>query len=281
MKPCISQATTMNAAFDADLRAFARGGWTAVELWLTKLEAYLKDHSTQDVRDLVASHGLVAAAAAGQGGLLLSRGAERPLHWSLFRQRLTILRELGVPVLVLAVDHIRNFSAEDYHRAAAALREAASLAGDSGVRVALEFQKTAGFCTSLDTAIAVIDQCGSSNVGVCLDLFHFQTGPSKFGDLAYLSRDNLAWVQICDLAGVPRELAGDGDRILPGDGEFPIGQVIDHLGKIGYDGFVSLEVLNPRLWQVSANRLADLGYQAVSRSLGSWCAPVPELQGGA
>ena len=30
------------------------------------------------------------------------------------------------------------------------------------------------------------------------------------------------------------------------------GPVLDHLGRIGYDGYVSLEVLNPQLWQVPA-----------------------------
>ena len=43
MKPCISQATTLSTPFEADLPAYAQGGWTAVELWLTKLETYLAD----------------------------------------------------------------------------------------------------------------------------------------------------------------------------------------------------------------------------------------------
>jgi 2-keto-myo-inositol isomerase len=280
MKPCISQATTMSTPFDADLRAFARGGWPAFEIWLTKLETFLEDHTVQQVRELIDSHGLVAAAAAGQGGLLLSRGAELQSHRDHFRTRLAILKDLGVTLLIVAADHARDFSASDYHRAAEALREAAELAGGSGVRLALEFQKDAGFCTSLDTALALLDQSGSSNVGVCLDLFHYYTGASKFEDLAYLSRDNLAWVQLCDVSGKPRELAGDGDRILPGDGDFQIGPVLDQLGRIGYDGHVSLEVTNPQLWQVSSDRLADLGYQAVCRALGSWNAPVSELRGG-
>ena len=88
--------------------------------------------------------------------------------------------------------------------------------------------------------------------------------------MAYLSRDNLAWVQICDLSGTPRELATDSDRILPGEGDFQIGPILDHLGRIGYDGYVSLEVLNPQLWRVPADRVADLGYRAVCRVLGHW-----------
>ena len=69
----------------AGLRA---GGWPAVELWLTKLETYLETHTVAEARALLEASGLQPAAAAGAGGLLLSRGAEREAHWDHFRRRL-------------------------------------------------------------------------------------------------------------------------------------------------------------------------------------------------
>jgi 2-keto-myo-inositol isomerase len=270
MKPCISQATTLSTTFEADLTSYARSGWTAVEIWLTKLETFLEAHSVAEARGLLDSSGLKAVAAAAQGGLLLSRGAERDAHWDHFRRRLEILKELDVPVLVVNPDFLRDPTSDDFGRAVASLSEAAALARGAGVRLAVEFQKTAKFCASLDTTLALIAQCGAEGLGVCLDLFHYYTGPSKFEDLAYLTRDNLAWVQVCDLSGTPRELAGDGDRILPGEGDFQIGPILDHLGRIGYDGYVSLEVLNPQLWAIPVDRVADFGYQAVCRVLGTW-----------
>ncbi|WP_240911410.1 sugar phosphate isomerase/epimerase family protein [Paludisphaera soli] len=260
----------MNAPLEADFKAYARGGWTQVELWLTKVEDYLRDHSTANLKALLAEHGLTPAAAAGQGGLLLSRGAERGVHWDLFRGRLALLQELGVPVLVVAVDFNRTLNEDDYPLAVASLAEAGELSGKHGVKLALEFQKGAAFCASLDTTLALIAQCRSPHVGVCLDLFHYYTGPSKFEDFAYLNRENLAWVQLCDLGGTPRELAGDADRIFPGEGDFQIGPILDHLGAIGYDGPVSLEVLNPSLWASPVDRVADFGHQATTRALGRW-----------
>ena len=118
-------------------------------------------------------------------------------------------------------------------------------------------------------------------MGVCLDVFHYYTGPSKSEDLSRLSRENLAWVQLCDVSDTPRELARDSDRILPGDGSFPLGPIMEQLSEIGYDGFVSLEVLNPQLWQVPADRVADLGYQALCRVLDQWQADSVEHQGSA
>ena len=264
MKPCISQATTLSTPFEADLDAYGRAGWPAVELWLTKLETYLRSHTVSEARALLEENQIRAAAASSQGGLLLSRDAERAEHWNLFRRRLDLLRELDVPILVVAADSAGEVAPEDYGRAAEALAEASELAEGAGVRLALEFRKGSAFCASLDTTLALV---GAGRAGVCLDLFHYYTGPSKFEDLAYLTPENLAWVQISDLSGVPRELAGDADRILPGEGDFQIGPILDHLASIGYDGYVSLEVLNPQLWAISADRVAEAGRRAMDRVL--------------
>ena len=276
MKLCISQATTLSTPFEGDLDAYALAGWSDVELWLTKLEAFVRDKPLSEARSLLDDRGLKAVAAASQGGLLLSTGEERGVHWDLFRRRLEMMATLQIPTLVVAVDHTREAVAEDYARAVASLIEAAELAGASGICLAVEFQKTSTFCSSLDTMMALIAQANLGNLGVCLDLFHYYTGPSKFEDLGYLSRTNLAWVQISDLSGVPRELAGDGDRILPGEGDFQLDPILDHLASIGYDGHLSLEVNNPQLWAVPPDRLADAGLRAMSRMLGSRTSAGPD-----
>jgi sugar phosphate isomerase/epimerase len=280
MTPCISQVTTLKSPFESDPSVYRRGGWTAVELWLTKLESFLQGHSLAEARALLESSGIKPVAAASQGGLLLSRGTERTTHWDHFRRRLELLGELQVPTLVVAPDFGRQPVREDYERAAASLGQAAELAATFAVRLALEFQKSSGVCACLETALALIEQSGAANAGVCFDVFHYYTGPSKFDDLAYLSPENLAWVQFCDLSGTLRELAGDADRILPGEGDFQLGPIVDHLTRIGYGGHVSLEVLNPQLWQVAADRVADLGYQAVCRVLSRRQSTPAEHRGG-
>jgi 2-keto-myo-inositol isomerase len=281
MKPCISQATTLKNPFEADPAVFSRNGWTDVEIWLTKLETFLQSHSPAEALALLESAGLTPAAAASQGGLLLSKGTERVVHWDHFQRRLALLQELGVPTLIVTPDFLRQPGLDDYARAATGLGEAAKLAASFGVRIALEFQKSSPICSCLETALALIAQSGAANAGVCFDVFHYYTGPSKFEDLAYLSPRNLAWVQVCDVSGTPRELAGDADRILPGEGDFQLGPIIDQLGRIGYDGYISLEVLNPHLWQVAPDRVADLGHQALRRVLGTWqSVPPADAHGG-
>ena len=48
-----------------------------------------------------------------------------------------------------------------------------------------------------------------------------------------LNRDNLFHVQLSDLADVARELASDADRIMPGEGDLPVSELIRTAAKSG------------------------------------------------
>lgn len=268
MKLCISQATTMPNSFENDVSDFAGAGWTGMEVWLTKLENHLKDHSADATRKMLADRNVALAAASYQGGLLLSQGEQRKVLYDQFRGRLDLCQQFGIPVLLVAADFAETMTPEKLQRAVVSLAQAAQWAAGFGVTLALEFRGSATFCTSLETAVALVAQCGEPNVGVNLDVFHYYTGPSKFDDLALLTPKNLAFVQICDLAGVPRELATDADRILPGDGDFNLRPILNHLSAIGYDGWVSLEVMNQTFWQSKPVQVAEIGLTAVRTLLG-------------
>lgn len=267
MLPAISEATTMPTSFAEDVAAYAGAGCDAMEVWLTKLENHLNEHSIEDTRRLLADKQMRLVAAAYQGGLLLSQGEQRKLHFDHFRRRLELCEQFGIPTLLVVADFIENVDATSLGRAVVSLTQAAQWAAGFKVRLALEFRGSSRFCSSLDTALALIDQCGEPNVGVNLDVFHYYTGPSKFEDLNLLTVDNLAFVQVCDLAGVPRELAGDSDRILPGDGDFQLEPIVRKLRDIGYDGYVSLELMNPTLWQTKPAQVAEVGMAALKRLL--------------
>jgi 2-keto-myo-inositol isomerase len=268
MKPCISEACTLSNSFADDVAAYADAGFPGMEVWLTKLETHLEKHSLADTHKLLEDRRLALAAASYQGGLLLSQGEQRKAHFDHFRRRLDLCQSLRIPLLLVTADFAEAVDPEALQRAVVSLKQAAQWADGFGVRLGLEFRGSARFCSSLDTALALIGQCGEPNVGVNLDVFHYYTGPSKFEDLSLLSPANLAFVQVSDLAGVPRELATDAERIFPGEGDFQLQPILQQLRRIGYDGWVSLEVLNPMLWQVKASQVAQLGLAALERVLG-------------
>jgi 4-hydroxyphenylpyruvate dioxygenase len=180
---------------------------------------------------------------------------------------LELCRGLGVKTLVVAGDLVGPLSEQDIDRARISLRQAGVQAEQFGVRIALEFQAAATLANNLQTAASLVSEADCPNLGLCLDAFHYYTGPSKLEDLADLPAGSLLHVQLCDLVGRPRELAADADRVLPGDGDFRLEALLRAVRATGYQGYVSVELMNPIVWQVPARQFGELAWRAVGELL--------------
>ena len=87
-------------------------------------------------------------------------------------------------------------------------------------------------------------------------------------DLWLLSNENLAHVQLSDIADVPREMAADADRILPGEGTSPPDDLVARLREIGYEGAVAVELHNPALWRVPPRQFGEIAMTSLRKVLG-------------
>ncbi|MBM4001726.1 MAG: sugar phosphate isomerase/epimerase [Planctomycetes bacterium] len=268
MKPAISQVSSLHAPFESDIEEYAAGDCHAIDVWLTKLEDCLRRRSLNEIRELVDQHAVELAVASYQGGILASQGEARRSAWELFERRLRLCRDLGIATLVIACDVGAPLTSLDLERVRVSLREAARAADAHGIKLALEFQASSAFGNNLQSAAAMIEEADSPALGLCLDLFHFHVGPSKTEDLECLTRENLFHVQVCDLAGIPREFAADADRVLPGDGDIPREPLVRRLREIGYQGCVAVELLNPQIWQIPPRQFCPAALAALNRFLG-------------
>lgn len=268
MLPALSQVCTLHSAFSQDIEDFAAGQCPAVDVWLTKLEDYLAGgRSVSDVLNLLKKHEITAPVASFQGGLF-GAGESAQESWKHFTQRLKLCSELGIETLVLSCDILGPIGQADVDRAHESLLRAAVTAAHNGVRIALEFRADAALGNNLQTAAALVNEVGHASLGICLDMFHYYVGPSKQQDLAYLTAGNLFHVQLCDIADTPREFARDANRILPGDGDIDFDPVIERLREIGYRGCVSIELMNPQLWQVPPRQFGEIAMTALRKVLG-------------
>jgi sugar phosphate isomerase/epimerase len=268
MKPAIAQVCTLMGNLEKDVEDFAAGHCPAIELYWSKVETYLKDRTVSQLLDLLQKHSMAAPVASFQGGLLASQGEARREAWSLFAERLELSRQLGVRTMVVQCDVPAPLDTETIDRVRVSLNDLARQAADRGVQIAIEPQATSALGNNIQTAAVLVAEVDSKSLGICLDVFHFYTGCSKYCDLDYLTTDNLFHVQVSDLSDVPREFARDSDRIMPGDGDIPLAPIVAHLRSIEYKQYVSLELLNPQLWQIPALQMGEIGMTALRRLLG-------------
>ncbi len=266
--PAVGTVCSLNCELATILADYAAGHCDAVDLWLGHAERVLETGSPESLRDLIAASGVKVVAASYQGGLLTADGAAGEAHWTLFRHRLELCHGLFIPVLVVAGDAFAPLSTTDLGAMAANLATAAGLAGEAGVKLALEFDARASFPNNLQSAVALVDQVGHPALGLCLDWHHFTMGPSKEADLGLLSAANLFHVQLSDVADVPREMASDAERILPGEGSSSPQPLLTRLADIGYRGAVSVELMNPALWHVPPRQFGEVAMTALRRLLG-------------
>ncbi|RLS29339.1 MAG: sugar phosphate isomerase/epimerase [Planctomycetota bacterium] len=268
MKPALGTVCSLDAKLGTIVADYAAGHCDHVDLWLGHAEQYLEAHSPEALRELFQIHAVQPLAASYQGGLLTAQGDARREHWALFEHRLELCQGLGIPVLVLAGDAFGPLSPTDLGRLSSSLTESARRAADSGVRLALEFDARATFPNNLQSAVALVEDVGHPGLGLCLDWYHYSVGPSKPLDLRLLSAENLAHVQLSDIADVPREMASDADRILPGEGAAPPDDLLRRLAEISYAGGVAVELMNPALWRVPPRQFGEVATTALRRLLG-------------
>jgi sugar phosphate isomerase/epimerase len=131
----------------------------------------------------------------------------------------------------------------DLDQSASLLAAFAEAAAERGLRASVEFLPGIPLGT-LDAALAMVRSIGSPALGVVLDAMHLFRSGGCVADVAALERQDIAYVQLCD---VPLQSTGAlsyadearYERKVPGEGELPL---LDFLRACPEDKIVSIEV---------------------------------------
>lgn len=146
--------------------------------------------------------------------------------------------------------------------AADAVRGVCRRAAPLGLRICLEFIPDGGL-PDLQFAQAVVDACGEPNAGVLLDVFHLDRSGGTVDDVRRLPPGAIAGIQLSDRRRPPPGTAHVplSGRLLPGDGELPLRELVEAALENSPDATIDIEVLNDELRALSpddaAARLAD------------------------
>jgi len=263
VKFCLNLITLGERNPAESIEASAKAGFKAVELWLPHVEKLVAEGgAAADVRAMLADHGLEAAGACYVAGLLTSTGEAKRKAFDQAKARFELCQELGARTIVCVGDGPDAPTLEDYHTAAEQTREVCDLAGSFGLGVALEFVAGLPFIGTLATAARIVRDADHVDLGILFDCFHFWAGRSKMEDFAELGGAPIALVHLNDARPLPREILRDGHRALPGQGCFPLREIVRRIAQTGYDGYYSLELFDPELWAAEPSDAAARCHEA-------------------
>jgi 4-hydroxyphenylpyruvate dioxygenase len=100
-----------------------------------------------------------------------------------------------------------------------------------------------------------------NNGGILVDTFLFHEGGSNLADLDTVPLDRIFNVQLADAKPLPRDqLNMLEDRLLPGEGVAPVGEVVARLAARGYAGWWTVEIFNPDYAALAPRAAANAAY---------------------
>ena len=236
-----------------------RTGWDAVELRrIDFARASWAGQSAAQVLDLVRASGLTVACVGVEAGWMFAEGTERRRLLQAFAESCAWAVELGCRTVMSPVDRGRG----EVVQAAASLCEVGELAARHGVRLALEPNSQAEQFNTLEPVGEVVRRAAHPHCGLLVDTYHLVRSGGDHRSLRDLAPGEIAYVQYSD---VPRDGLQPGvttDRLPPGKGIVPFGEIFRLLEEQGYDGHLSYEAPNPATWARDPEEVAREAHRA-------------------
>lgn len=118
----------------------------------------------------------------------------------------------------------------------------------------------------LEAAEETMQQSGTQNVGLLVDVWHWYTSGGNLMDLASIPVEQIVHVHINDAPDIPRDEQIDSVRLLPGEsGVIDIKGFLQTLKALGYDGPVAVETFSDELKALPPQEAARRAGEAVRK----------------
>jgi len=270
MQIALNGATTMKADLETDIRAGSEAGFDWIEIWASKLRAFLQLHSTADLDNLFARHNIKPYSINSIERITFRDAAG---HRSLLAECEDLCRvaaDIRCPYVVVVPSPLPPgmSSSSVIEESTRVLGELGEIAERRGVGLAFEFLGQSDCSVqTLSLADEIVRKVGQPNVGLVIDSFHFYAGGSAIESIDALDSARLFIFHINDAEDLPREQLEDQHRLLPGLGILPLKEIVAALRRIGYDRVASIEIFRPEYWERDPFDLAREARAAVERAL--------------
>ena len=231
-----------------DFEAVARAGFKHIELRQSKINDQ-SQYTIADVNKMLDDNGLEPLGS--QHAPSLGFPDERqPRRLDAFKRNVEKTAELGLKLTNCAcVVREPKVTMDHYKRAVENYRAAAEFAKDYDIVIVIEFMKFSSFLSTLPSALWMTRQVQHPNLNITVDAFHVWAGRGKMHDFDDIGEGEVFNFHINDVgADKPRELLQDADRLMPGDGEIPLAEMLRRLTSRGYKGKVMVELFSPEWW---------------------------------
>ena len=247
----------------AEIAVMEKAGYTAVEPWITEIDAYTaKGGTLRDLRQRFADAGLVVENAIAFNSLIDDDATRRAESMERLKVDMDKVAQIGG--LRIAMPPGRGQGAVSLDNAANYYRAALELGQTMSVQPLLELWGTHPVLGPLANGVHVSTAAGHPDASLLLDVFHLYKSGSAFTSLKQVNGAALHVLHINDYPeAADRSTLNDSNRLYPGDGVAPLGQILRDLRDSGFRGVLSLELFNRDYWKQPAEETAKIGLEKI------------------
>lgn len=229
----------------------AKAGYQAIEPWVGEIQKHVEQGgSPADLKKRIADCGLTVESAIGFAEWIVDDDGRRAKALEQARHEMDLVQQIGGTRIAAPAAGATEVETTDYLKVAERYRALLTIGDHIGVVPQVEVWGFSKTLTRLGQAVMVAIESDHPKACVLPDVYHLYKGGSDFTGLKLLNKNAVHVFHMNDYpASPPRAAIKDSDRVYTGDGVAPVGDVLQTLREIGFDGYLSIELFNPAYWQ--------------------------------
>jgi sugar phosphate isomerase/epimerase len=262
---CLNTSTIRGNNLDivGVIAAASKAGFHALEPWITEIDAYTaKGGTLKDLGRRIADAGLTVEDAIAFNSWLDDDATRRAASMEKLKIDMDKVAQIGGTRIATPPGNSR--AAVTLDNAAAYYRAALELGQSMGVQPLCELWGTHPLLGPLSHGVYVSVAAGRADASLLLDVFHLYKSGTPFASLKQVNGASLHVLHVNDYPQTDdSSKLNDGNRIYPGDGVAPYGQILRDLRDGGFRGYLSLELFNRDYWTRSADDNLKAGIEKI------------------
>jgi sugar phosphate isomerase/epimerase len=252
---------------EKEVQVAAAAGYDAIEPWISSLDDFVNaGGKLADLKKQIADLGLTVESAIGFSEWLAEDDARRAKGLERAKRDMDLVAQIGGKRIAAPPAGATDVVGMDLLKIADRYHALLGIGDQIGVVPELElwgFSKTLG---RLSECVAAAVQCGHPRACILADIFHLYKSGSDYRGLAVVNGRAATVIHMNDFpADPPREKIDDSYRVYPGDGIYPLADILRLLRETGGQRVLSLELFNQAYWKQDALVVAKTGLAKMKR----------------
>lgn len=274
MKTCINHATLMKTPVDVFLKSIHDAGFEGVELRRDETFEYLKNHSVDDLKNLLTKNKLKVVTWNAIELFSLCSDKDFKYMYDYSERLMQIGNKIGCDTIIAVPSFKKDAVVPEskfFETTVSRFQILRQLTKKYNFKMGFE---PLGFpdCSvrKIDLALKILNEAEKDGLppsGLVIDTFHFFLGEHKSEDLKQIPKDKLWLIHFDDCVEKPIDLLQDADRVWPGLGYFDLKGFMNVAKSMGYNGYVSLELFNPSYWTMDPNKASEEAINSLKKYL--------------